>query len=258
MRLPAHVAGDPAPACWLGSGLAGVAMPVLATEARPTGRCRWPLGRRSGRPRRASSPRPGAFAVRAAVCRARGGRRRSKCLSLRSAAGPHRFPAARDPASPLPPAKRVLIPLGRSLQRTAAAPDYFAYPRVVVAVDSPPPLAGVPLLKDRLYIGYQEQSAVSRSSATTRPPGASSSSWSRITGPAASRRWSTPTAASVLPATRTARRFSRARCGTKPTPMPIAATLLASGRRFYGIPPTAASTFPTPSTMPVSAPTALP
>lgn len=36
---------------------------------------------------------------------------------------------AQDPASPLPPAKRVLIPLGRSLQRTAAAPDYFAYPR---------------------------------------------------------------------------------------------------------------------------------
>ncbi|MEF8724223.1 MAG: hypothetical protein ABTR92_11210 [Candidatus Accumulibacter phosphatis] len=66
----------------------------------------------------------------------------------------------RDPASPLPPAKRVLIPLGRSLQRTAAAPDYFAYPRVLVAVDSPPLAAGMPLLKDRLYIGYQEQSAV--------------------------------------------------------------------------------------------------
>jgi mono/diheme cytochrome c family protein len=65
----------------------------------------------------------------------------------------------RDPASALPPAKRVLIPLGRSLQRTAAAPDYFAYPRVVVAVDSPP-TPGAPLLKDRLYIGYQEKSAV--------------------------------------------------------------------------------------------------
>jgi mono/diheme cytochrome c family protein len=66
----------------------------------------------------------------------------------------------RDPASPLPPAKRVLIPLGRSLQRTAAAPEFFAYPRVLVAVDSPPVAAGVPLLKDRLYLGYQEQSAV--------------------------------------------------------------------------------------------------
>ena len=66
----------------------------------------------------------------------------------------------RDPDSPLPPAKRVLIPLGRSLQRSAAAPEYFAYPRVVVAVDSQPAAAGALLLKDRLYIGYQEQSAV--------------------------------------------------------------------------------------------------
>jgi mono/diheme cytochrome c family protein len=67
---------------------------------------------------------------------------------------------ARDPASPLPPAKRVLIPLGRSLQRTAAAPDYFVYPRVVVAVDSEPALPTAPFLKDRLYIGYQEKSAI--------------------------------------------------------------------------------------------------
>ncbi|MBL8394485.1 MAG: hypothetical protein JNK99_06980 [Candidatus Accumulibacter sp.] len=65
-----------------------------------------------------------------------------------------------DPASPLPPAKRVLIPLGRSLQRTAAAPDYFVFPRVVVAVDSPPASGTAPLLKDRLYLGYQERSAV--------------------------------------------------------------------------------------------------
>jgi len=67
---------------------------------------------------------------------------------------------AGDPSSPLPPAKRVLIPLGRSLQRTAAAPDYFAYPRVVVAVDSQSAANSVPYLKDRLYIGYQEKSAV--------------------------------------------------------------------------------------------------
>ncbi len=67
---------------------------------------------------------------------------------------------ARDPASALPPAKRVLIPLGRSLQRTAAAPDYFAYPRVVVAVDAQPASNSAPYLKDRLYIGYQEKSAV--------------------------------------------------------------------------------------------------
>src|SRR5438046_3196497 len=31
--------------------------------------------------------------------------------------------------------KRVLIPLGRSLQRSAAGPEFFKYPRAVVAVD---------------------------------------------------------------------------------------------------------------------------
>ena len=67
---------------------------------------------------------------------------------------------ARDSANPLPPAKRILIPLGRSLQRTAAAPDYFAFPRVVVAVDSENSPNSKFFLKDRLYIGYQEKSSV--------------------------------------------------------------------------------------------------
>jgi hypothetical protein len=68
---------------------------------------------------------------------------------------------ARNPANPgSPTSRRVLIPLGRSLQRTAAAPDYFAYPRVVIAVDAQPASPAAPYLKDRLYIGYQEKSAV--------------------------------------------------------------------------------------------------
>ncbi|MGZ5650298.1 MAG: hypothetical protein ACXWG8_08205 [Usitatibacter sp.] len=57
----------------------------------------------------------------------------------------------------------VLIPLGRSLQRTAAAPDFFRYPRVVAAVDREPRArAGRAemLLKDRLYLGYQEKAGV--------------------------------------------------------------------------------------------------
>ena len=58
--------------------------------------------------------------------------------------------------------KQVLIPLGRSLQRNAAAPDFFRFPRVVAAVDSEPGLHGDTrmLLKDRLYIGFGEKSAV--------------------------------------------------------------------------------------------------
>ena len=61
------------------------------------------------------------------------------------------------------PLKQLLIPLGRSLQREAAAPAYFASPRVVVAVDTEP-LAGPGesgmLLRDRLYIGYLEAADV--------------------------------------------------------------------------------------------------
>lgn len=52
----------------------------------------------------------------------------------------------------------TLIPLGRSLQRQAAAPDYFASPRRVLGVIAEP--RGVDptttlVLKDRLFIGHQ-------------------------------------------------------------------------------------------------------
>ena len=55
--------------------------------------------------------------------------------------------------------KQVLIPLGRSLQRLAAAPDFFRYPRVVAAIDAES-AGGGPLLKDRIYLGYQERSGL--------------------------------------------------------------------------------------------------
>ncbi len=58
---------------------------------------------------------------------------------------------------------QILIPLGRSLQRYAANPEYFKYPRVIVAVDGEPATgpnqAGI-LLRDRLYLGYQEKANV--------------------------------------------------------------------------------------------------
>jgi hypothetical protein len=56
--------------------------------------------------------------------------------------------------------RQVLIPLGRSLQRTAAAPDYFAAPRVVAAIDREGSRGAAPLLKDRVYLGYQERSDI--------------------------------------------------------------------------------------------------
>jgi hypothetical protein len=63
---------------------------------------------------------------------------------------------------PEPSLRKVLIPLGRSLQRNAANPDFFAFPRAVVAVDQGPalrPHASGMLLADRLYLGYQEKAA---------------------------------------------------------------------------------------------------
>lgn len=55
----------------------------------------------------------------------------------------------------------TLFPLGRSLQRHAAAPDFFASPRVVLGVTGEPLAADPPttmMLKDRLYVGYQPRS----------------------------------------------------------------------------------------------------
>jgi hypothetical protein len=49
----------------------------------------------------------------------------------------------------------VLLPLGRSLQRVAATPDFFAFPRVVSAVTG-----DGSRMRDRVYIGYQERSAL--------------------------------------------------------------------------------------------------
>ncbi len=58
------------------------------------------------------------------------------------------------------PYAAALIPVGRSLQRHAAAPDYYRFPRVVVAVLGESAAVDVPLLKDRLYLGYQEKTGV--------------------------------------------------------------------------------------------------
>ena len=49
----------------------------------------------------------------------------------------------------------VLVPLSRSLQRAAAAPDFFSFPRVIAAMTSDG--GGHLLAKDRIYLGYQER-----------------------------------------------------------------------------------------------------
>lgn len=59
--------------------------------------------------------------------------------------------------------KQVLVPLGRSLARNIARPDFFRYPRVVSIVDTEPKFQkndpGL-MLKDRLYIGYGEAAQI--------------------------------------------------------------------------------------------------
>jgi mono/diheme cytochrome c family protein len=56
--------------------------------------------------------------------------------------------------------KETLIPFSRALPRMAAAPEFIKYPRIVLAVDGDFPSSTHRqdlLLKDRLYIGYQEK-----------------------------------------------------------------------------------------------------
>jgi len=83
---------------------------------------------------------------------------------------PYPFPAlvsaiARtvDRRGSAPALEMVLIPRGRSLQRDAGRPDFFLFPRAVLAVDAEPRAlareSGL-LLKDRLYLGYQEKAGL--------------------------------------------------------------------------------------------------
>lgn len=51
--------------------------------------------------------------------------------------------------------RQVLIPLGRSLQRTAAAPGFFSSPRIVVAITGEGD--GSIAARDRIYLGYQRR-----------------------------------------------------------------------------------------------------
>ena len=56
----------------------------------------------------------------------------------------------------------AMFPMGRSLQRSAAAPDFFRFPRIVFAVTGEPAARerdALVLLKDRLYVGYVEKTA---------------------------------------------------------------------------------------------------
>ncbi|MEO6421413.1 MAG: hypothetical protein ABIR84_01645, partial [Candidatus Nitrotoga sp.] len=61
--------------------------------------------------------------------------------------------ASRDGLSPI---KITLIPLGRSLRRSVAEPDFFHFPSVVAVVDGDSK-EGHTQLKDQLFLGYNER-----------------------------------------------------------------------------------------------------
>jgi hypothetical protein len=71
-----------------------------------------------------------------------------------------RVEAKMRPQSSANTSATVLIPLGRSLQRMAAAPEFMTFPRVVTAAIGETADNGAPLLKDRLYLGYQQKANV--------------------------------------------------------------------------------------------------
>ena len=53
----------------------------------------------------------------------------------------------------------VVLPVGRCINRYAASPDYFSYPRIVLSTgyEDHGGDRNLPFLKDRLFIGYQEK-----------------------------------------------------------------------------------------------------
>ena len=161
-------------------------------------------------------------------------------------AGPVPFPFARllqridgqlvhEPGG-LAPIKAVLIPLGRSLQRGAGAPDFFRFPRVVVTVDGAT-RPGVAPMKDRLFIGYHEKGAVLEVISYNevlgrfeyqlvrdyRPGGKAGPVYARRTLCLACHQNGAPI-------------FARPLWEETPANPAIAARLKATGRNFYGIP----------------------
>ena len=58
--------------------------------------------------------------------------------------------------------RRVFVPIGRSLQRNAPAPEFFKYPRALVALQGEPvttPEGNAEVLEYRLFIAHQPKSA---------------------------------------------------------------------------------------------------
>jgi mono/diheme cytochrome c family protein len=129
----------------------------------------------------------------------------------------------------------VLIPLGRSLQRTAATPDFFAFPRAVVAFTGEG--TGPMLARDRIYLGYQEKANLVE--VISYNEGAARFEFQFVRD---YREGGTPRVSYANRSVCTACHqnhapiFSRQVWDETNANPRIAARLMATGRRFYGIP----------------------
>ena len=142
---PASRSGRPRPSERCAARVARLAAAALAQAAGASPAAGW----RVGAPGPRSPPPAGALAARRAVP----GR---PALPVRG----RPRPAARGRRHRRT-SQTALVPLGRSLQRYAAAPDYFASPRLVVAVTGDAAAGpGAPRLADRLFLGYQPAAEV--------------------------------------------------------------------------------------------------
>lgn len=136
----------------------------------------------------------------------------------------------------LPPIKALLIPLGRSLQRAAGAPDYFHYPRAVLTVDGET-RPGIPPLKDRLFIGYHEKGALLEVISYNEAAGRFEFQLVRDYRPGGKPEVLYARRALCLACHQNeAPLFARPLWDETPANPAIAARLKAAGRAFYGIP----------------------
>ncbi len=161
-------------------------------------------------------------------------------------AGPVPFPFAkllqridvqlvREPGG-LPPIKGVLIPLGRSLQRGAGAPDFFRFPRVVVTVDGAT-RPGIAPMRDRLFIGFHEKGAVLEVISYNEALGRFEYQLVRDYRPGGKAELVYARRALCLACHQNrAPLFARPLWDETPANPAIAARLKAAGRNFYGVP----------------------
>jgi mono/diheme cytochrome c family protein len=136
----------------------------------------------------------------------------------------------------LSPLKITLIPLGRSLRRSVAAPDFFHFPSVVAAVDGDSKEGHTPL-KDQLFLGYNERAEAVEIISYNEQAGRFEFQVIRdYRSGAQPKTYYASRALCLACHQNNAPIFSRPLWDETPANPAIASRLKATGRNFYGIP----------------------